>query len=254
MLELERGSNQHPLRTYFAFATPAGRVHGHYSTKPDDEPLFAHEVAVRNVVGTDGPLRAPPILASGPNWILTGTIEPEQLESERATEQILAAALRIADLDLPPSPWPDRPGGRRGVVSRRLRLLHTPLPARDVVSARRIVAECTLPLVTSHGGYHRDHVFLADGAAWVIDWEQSGKRPLGFDLMHYWSNLEDAELRELLFAAAVDAVGPQHEHELKRLRYALLVRMIASKFVDDAEPEAALRLLAILPEIRDAAR
>jgi hypothetical protein len=124
----------------------------------------------------------------------------------------------------------------------------------DVVSARRIVAESTLPLVTSHGGFHIDHVFLAERDAWVIDWEQSGARPLGYDLMHYCSNLEDDELRRLVFAAAVDAIGRQHKRELRRLPYALLVRMIASKFVDDAEPEGARRLLTVLPEVREAAR
>jgi hypothetical protein len=254
LIDLQRGRNQHPRRTYFAFDTPTGRVHAHYSTKPDDEPLFAHEVAVRRIVGTDGPLRAPAILASGPNWMLAGTVEAERVGLEKAAEQIVAAALRIPELELPPSPWPDRPAGRRGVVSRWLRLLRTPLPARDVVAARRILAECTLPPVTSHGSYQRHHVFLADGAAWVIDWEQSGERPLGFDLMLYWSNLEDDELRPILFAAAVEAVGRQHERELKRLRYALLVRIIASKFVDDAQPEGARKLLSLLPAIREAAR
>jgi Phosphotransferase enzyme family len=254
LVDLERGRYQHPRRTYLAFDTPSGRVHAHYSTKPEDEPLFAHEVAVRKLVGDEGPLRAPRVLAHGPNWLLAGTVEPESLRPPVAVDRIVAAALRIAELELPPSPWPKRPGGRLGVIGRRLRLLRTPLPARDVVAARTIVADCPLPLVTSHGSYQRNHVFLADGAAWVIDWEHSGKRPLGYDLMHFWSNLEDPELRDLVFARTVEAVGSPQELELKRLRYALLVRMIAGKFVDDAQPESARRLLAVLPAIREDAR
>jgi hypothetical protein len=251
LIDLERGRYQHPRRTYLAFDTPSGRVHAHYSAKPEDGPLFAHEVAVRDLVGREGPLRAPAVLASGPNWMLAATVEPESLPPDVAVERIVAAALRVAELELPPSPWPRRPGGRLGVIGRRLRLLRSPVSTRDVVAARRIVAECPLPLVTSHGSYQRNHVFLADGAAWVIDWEHSGKRPLGFDLMHYWSNLDDPQLRDLVFARTVEALGPRHERELKRLRYALLVRMIAGKFVDDAQPEGARRLLTVLPAVRE---
>jgi hypothetical protein len=139
------------------------------------------------------------------------------------------------------------------VLARRLRLLRAPLPTSDVVAARRLLERTPLPAVTSHGSYQRLHVFLADGAAWVIDWEQVGKRPLGYDLMTYWANLDDDDLRPPLFAAAVEALGRRHERDLLRLRYALLVRMIASKFADDDDAAGGTRLLDLLPAAREEA-
>jgi hypothetical protein len=247
---VERGRFQHPGRTYFSCSSPEGRLHGHYSTTPADVPLFAYEVEIRRRVGAEGALRAPAVVAAGPGWMLAGTIEPEALAPGAAVDRVVEAAMRIAELDLPPSPWPDTPGGARALLSRRLRLLRSPLQLRDVAAARRTIGELSLPRVTSHGSYQRLHVFLADGAAWVIDWEQAGKRPLGYDLMTYWANLEDEETRSLLFDASRAALGRRHEHALRRLRYALLVRMIASKFADDAAPEEARRLLDRLPTIR----
>jgi hypothetical protein len=198
-------------------------------------------------------LRAPPIVAHGPNWMLAATVEQEELPIEWKVERVVAAALEIPELRLPPSPWPEH-AGAVVVARRRLRLLRSPLPTRDVVAARRILADVSLPRVTSHGSYQRHHVFLADGAAWVIDWEQSGERPLGVDLLHYSANLDEAHERELVFETAVDAIGRRYERELRRLRYAVFVRLIASKLVDDAQPESARRLLQALPEIREAAR
>lgn len=248
--EVERGRFQHPGRTYFSCASPAGRLHGHYSTTPADVPLFAYEVEIRRRIGVDGALRAPRVVADGAGWMLAGTIDPEPLPPSAAVGRVVEAAMRIAELELPPSPWPEMPGGVRALVARRVRLLRSPLPLRDVAAARRTLGELPLPEVTSHGSYQRLHVFLADEAAWVIDWEQAGKRPLGYDLMTYWANLEDEETRSLLFDASRAALGREHERALHRLRYALLVRMIASKFADDDAPEDARRLLAQLPTIR----
>jgi hypothetical protein len=253
VVELERGRFQHPRRTYFACSGAGGRLHGHYSTNPADVPLFAYELEVRTLVGTRGPLRAPPALASGPGWLLAQTVESESLPPPAAVERVVEAAMRIRDLQLPSSPWPNRPGGIVALAGRRARLLRSPLPMRDLAAARRVLADSSLPEVTSHGSFQRLHVFLSGGAAWVIDWEQAGRKPLGYDLMTYWSNLEDDETRALVLEASLAAVGPNHGRDLLRLRYSLLVRMIAAKFADDAQPEGGRRLLELLPAVRDAA-
>jgi aminoglycoside phosphotransferase (APT) family kinase protein len=139
---------------------------------------------------------------------------------------------------------------------RRLRLLGRPRLALELVSARRLQSRSRLPEVTTHGDFHPGNVLLADGAAWVVDWELAGRGPAGLDLMRYWATLECPGDRERLFTAAVDLVG--EELELARLRYALAVVTASDKLSHPStlnrDPEGAAALLRLLPELRRAAR
>lgn len=253
MVAIERGRSQHPRRTYLEFESPQGRLHAHYSTDSANAPVFAHEVAAREIVGTTGALRSPPVLAHGPLWMLAATIEPEPVTPEEFVDRVVAAAAEIPSLRLPSEPWPGGQGGRIVKLLRRARLLRSPVPVRDVLRARRLLANLQIPLVPIHGGYQRRHVFPAGGACWVIDWEQSGSGPIGFDLMHFWTSLDDPAHRDRLFAATLDLIGRRYEAELHRLRYAMLVRTIAGKFVDDFLFEEGHELLLLLPDVRAAA-
>ena len=140
---------------------------------------------------------------------------------------------------------------------RRTRLALSRLPVRDVARARSILAASPLPLVTSHGDFHVGNVLVSDGKAWVVDWELSGRRPLGHDLMQLWATLPDARDRDRLWEGALALVGTEHEHALARLRYALVVRTIANMLAAperfDRDSEGANRLLALLPALRSAA-
>jgi hypothetical protein len=129
------------------------------------------------------------------------------------------------------------------------------LPIRDVVQARRFMRDSALPTATSHGEFHPKHVFVADRAVWVIDWEVLGRRPKGFDLMQMWCSLEDPHDRHALFELALQVVGRDMEQELLRLRYATLVQMISATLAvprqfGDRDPDAARSLLPLLREAR----
>jgi Phosphotransferase enzyme family len=238
-------------RVYLRASAPQEDLFARYTTDPADEPTLAHEAAVRKIVGTAGGLRAPPILERGSSWLLERAIQGEPCTGRAAVDAVTAAAAALPRLDLPPGP---AGRGRRvfAPLHRAARLVRSPLPSRDVVTARLILARPKLPLVTSHGDFHVGNVLFADGAAWVIDWEMCGRRPAGLDLMQMWATLELEEDRDRLFEAAVRHVGGSRR-QLLRLRYAVLVGTIAvllagAEFERDAG--GARRLLRLLPEIR----
>ena len=240
------------FRGYLLADSAEGRLFGRWSDDPADQPTLAHEAAVREVVGTDGPLRAPAVLERSVAWLLEEAVDPEPCRGPDCIDAVAVAGEKIAQLDLPPAPG--RPG-RGGVSMRtRLRIIRSPLPFHDLRASRRTLADSGLPQVTSHGDFHRGNVLVQDGAIWVVDWELSGKRPAGYDLMQFWATLEGTEDREYLFELAVSSIGADRRRELLRLRHALVVRTIAGKLTArmafDRDPEGARNLLALLPALR----
>lgn len=248
-----RGKPQHPRRLYLELESPRGRLHALSSEDPADRRIVAHEVATRRAVGVEGPLRSPPILASGELWFLGAHVDADPVGPAEHARLVATAADRLAQLELPPGPLRGRDVSLAVIWSRRLRLLRSPLPTADVIAARRIMAGYDLPPVTAHGYFHPVHVVLAGGGAWLFDWELSGRLPAGWELMNYWSAVEDSETRDALFDAALDVVGRRHEPALRRLGYALLVRAISAKLTNDRDLEAAQALLRLLPATRAAA-
>ena len=238
-------------RSYLFAVSQAGRLFGRASRDPADAAMLEHEVAVREIVGAEGPLRAPPVLERGPDWLLETAIEPEPFGGARHADLVAAAAERLQALDLPE--LPARP--QRGSFRARLRVLASPLPVADLGRARRVLAESRLPLVTTHGDFHPGNVLISGGAAWVVDWELCGHGPAGSDLLHFASTVESPEDRERLLEAAVGLAGDRDE--ALRLAYAVLVRATAAKLSAaqpfDRDPEGAKRLLALLPAARQAA-
>lgn len=213
--------------------------------------MLEHEAAARAIVGTDRPLRAPAVLERGPEWLLEEAIEWEPCEGPERIDAVVSAAEGIAEVDLPRAPA--RAGGGVSLAT-RARLLRSPLPLRDLRAARRTLSDPGLPVVTSHGDFHRGNVLVQDGAAWVVDWELSGKRPAGYDLMQFWATIERPDDRERLFEAAVESAGAAARPALLRLRHALVVRTIAGKFAApmafDRDEAGARALLDLLPRIR----
>jgi Phosphotransferase enzyme family len=240
------------FRGYLVAHSPGGRLFGRWSDNPVDQATLEHEAAVREIVGAEGALRTPRVLDRGGSWLLEEAIDSEPCEGPENVDAVAAAAERIPQLDLPPAPM--RFGRRGGTIRRRVRLLRSPLPLRDVRASRRTLADPALPVVTSHGDFHRGNVLLKDETAWVVDWELSGERPAGYDLMRFWSTLEQAEDRDRLFEATVEFVGAVHRPALLRLRHALVVRTIAAKFSSslafDRDVAGAHELLALLPAVR----
>jgi hypothetical protein len=248
---VERTWREH-FRGYLLADSSGGRLFGRWSDDPGDEPTFAHEADVREIVGVEGPLRAPPVLDRAARWLLEQAVDPEPSAGFERVDAVIAAGERIAELDLPPAPV--RTLGGRVSLRTRARILRSPLPLRDLRSARRTLADPGLPLVTSHGDFHHGNVLVKDGVAWVVDWELSGQRPAGYDLMQFWATLERAEDRDRLFQAAVSSIGPDRRPKLLRLRHALVVRTIAGKFTApmafDRDRAGAHDLLDLLPGVR----
>ena len=240
------------LRGYLLADSAAGRLFGRWSDDPADAPTLAHEAAVREVVGTSGPLRAPAVLERSVDWLLEQAVDSEPCQGPDCIDAVAAAGEKIAQLELPPAPG--RSGPRGVSMLTRLRILRSPLPLHDLRASRRTLADSGLLQVTSHGDFHRGNVLVQDGAAWVVDWELSGKRPAGYDLMQFWATLEAAEDREYLFELAVSSIGADRRGELLRLRHALVVRTIAGKLAGprafDRDLGGARDLLALLPALR----
>lgn len=242
-------------RSYLFASTPGGRLFARISRDPADADMLKHEKAAREIVGTAGPLRAPPVFEHGATWLLEEAVEPEPCEGPERIDVVAAAAERIARLELPPAPA--RFGHSGTSLRTRARMLRSPLPLRDLRAARRTLAEPGLRMVTSHGDFHRGNVLINGGAAWVVDWELSGKRPAGYDLMQFWATLERAEDREYLFELALTSIGAARRPEVLRLRHALVVRTIAGKLAApmafDRDQAGAHDLLDVLPAVRAAA-
>lgn len=241
-------------RSYLLARSPNGPLFARYSSDPADAEIFDHEAAVRALVGASGVLRSPPVLDRGPGWLLEHAVEAQPLRGPEAVEVAVAAVERLMSLDLPDAPVR---GGAAPALRRRLRIVASPIPKRDLVAARRALRGSHLPPATGHGDFYSGNVLFADAAAWVVDWELAGRWPAGYDLMRLWSTLERPDDRELLFERTVALLGEANRSELARLRYAVLVYTIAGLFGAErrVEEETAWgrELLQLLPDVRAAA-
>ena len=119
--------------------------------------------------------------------------------------------------------------------------------------ARQLISQTGLPTTTGHGDFHAGNILVA-GGPWIIDWElfptASGRlRPDQFS-----ATAPDEVDRELVFDAALEIVGRNHRNELARLRYAVLVRTIATKLAAersfDRDETGARKLLGLLPSAK----
>jgi predicted Ser/Thr protein kinase len=244
-------------RTYMRVHDRDGaKLFARFSSAPADRATIAIEARVRQAVGAEGALRAPRVEAWGDLWMVERAIESEPLRGPEAIDLVLAAAERLARLELPDVPEAEGADGGEGrwqSAVRRLRMARSPLPMRDVVRARAIVSDSSLPRVTTHGDFHEYNVLVERGAAWVIDWELADAGPAGFDLMQMWASLESEADRERLYAGALEIVGHRHADGLAAMRYALTVRTIAGLVSsrhsfnrDDREAGALLDMLSDL--------
>lgn len=241
-------------RGYALAESEHGRLFARWSDAPGDAAILAHEARVRAIVGGDGPLRAPPVLASGTAWLLEAAIAPQRCSGRVRIDAVAAAAERIPALTLPPAPAVTRGEGGIAALGRRLRTVRAGIPLRDLLAASDLLRRCRLPRRTSHGDFHAGNVLLADGAAWVVDWELAGVRPVGWDLMQYWATAPDGDDRRGLFEAAVELAGRHRRAELEQLRYALAVATAANKLgarqAFNRDPAGARELLALVPALR----
>jgi hypothetical protein len=245
-------------RSYAHATSPDGALFLRWSEDESDVAVLAHEGEVRDAVGADGALRSPPVLERGEGWLLERGIEGGPVAGADAVASVVAAAAVLADARLPALAAP--PGGLRhrlAVQGQRARsLLATPV-GRDVIAARRLRRRSSLPLVTSHGDFHAGNLLMEGGRPWVVDWELLGRRQAGFDLLQLWPELAAPEDREPLFEATVELVGEPHRRALCELRYVLLVQAIVARLapLGHVRDRAGGRaLLALLPEVREAAR
>jgi len=245
-------------RTYMrVHAGDGAKLFARFSAAPRDRATIAIEARVREAVGAEGALRAPAVAAWGELWMIERAVEHEPLRGATAIDLVLAAAERLASLELPHVPEAEGADGgesRRQVALRRLRMARSPLPARDVVRARGVVANSRLPRVTTHGDFHEHNVLIERDAAWVIDWELADSGPAGFDLMQMWASLQSEADRERLYAGALEIVGRRHADDLAAMRYALTVRTIAglvsSRHAFNRDRDEAHALLELLPDLR----
>jgi hypothetical protein len=240
------GGWREDARFYARAQSPEGDLFARWSLDGDDVAVLRHEAAVRRLVGSEGPLRSPPALAEGPGWLLETAVQPEPWAAD-AVEGVAAAAARIADVELPRAPERAR---RDRALRRRLALARRPRLVRELVRAGRLISQTGLPTVTGHGDFHAGNILVA-GGPWIVDWELSGPLPAGYDLMQFWATAPEEVDRELVFDAALEIVGRGQRNELQKLRYAVLVRTIATKIAAersfDRDPTGARKLLRLLP-------
>ena len=241
-------------RAYLKAESGDGPVFARYSTDHVDLPVLAHEAEVRRIVGDDGALRTPAVIDAGEDWLIEVQKVGQPVTGAAGIDSVLAAADDLARRELPALEH-DGTGAASALATarRRMNLAFSALPLRDVARARAIVADSPLPNVTSHGDLHADNVLMAGGHAWVVDWELSGMRPAGFDLMQFWATLPEEGDRSRLWDGAVELVGKRYERELAELRYALAVRTIANKLSPERihrDLDGARRILALLPALR----
>jgi hypothetical protein len=226
-----------------------------FTTLSHDRAVIAHDLEVRAIVGGDGPLRTPPAIAAGDDWMLEHAVPDGPLAGPGVIAAVVEAAGVLARTALPELPGHVTGMPRLQTARHRARSLRA--LGRDFVMARWLMARTRLPLVTSHGDFHRSNLRIDDGRPWVFDWELVGRRPAGFDLLQLWTTLEDPGDRETLLAATIELVGNGWRRELLRLRYVLLVRTLVTKLAPTHgfEPDltAGRALQALLPEARAAA-
>jgi hypothetical protein len=217
-------------RIFFHARAESGRLFGRYSRDPRDEIRYAYELTARRTVGAKGYLRAPAVLEQGPGWLLESAVEPEPCRGAYAVDTVVAAASALADLRLPePPPELSSDGRWRKRLRTVLRIRSLPFGYTDYRLARHLLASCPLAQVTSHGDFRPENVLLQGGAAWVVDWEEAGRRPAGYDLMQFWAELERGVDRERLFASTLELVGIRRRRELERLRFAVVITGLAER-------------------------
>ena len=245
-------------RVFLRANSKSGALLGRYSRDPLDEIRYKHELAVRRVIGAHGFLRTPAVLDDGSGWLLESAIETEPCRGAHAVDTVVTAASALADLRLPEVPRELRPPRRwRNELQVALNIGSSGMSYGDYRAARRVLATSPLPNVTSHGDFRPDKVLLRAGAAWVIDWESSGSKPAGYDLMQFWCELERVGDRERLFVSTLELVGMRRRRELERLRFAVAVvtatkTLIAPETgVHDRDRER--RLLSLVLEARESA-
>jgi hypothetical protein len=245
------------LRAFARASSADGELFARYSGEPADVIRLQQEGAVRTLIGDRGALRTPPVLESGPGWMLERAVSAEPWSGRASVDAAVLAAAEIPELDLPAVPGP---AGRRSPAQRLLRIARAamgPISVNDLRTARRELAESDLPRVSCHRDFHPKNVlFDAQGSAWVIDWERTGPGPLGLDLMQLWANIADPEDRERLFEHAVELVGAGRRASLERLRFAVVVAEASGWHAErnpyDRDDAALARMLEVLPELRPA--
>lgn len=251
---VERGWRE-PPRGYLHASSPEGPLFARWSEDRCDEAVYRHEATVRAQVGTDGPLRSPEVLDSGPSWLLERGVASQAFEGREAVDAAVAAAAELVTReDLQAAPADGSPAGGARAALRRLSMLRAGVPLRDLVLARAAGGRIGLPEAPSHGDFHVGNLLLDPGGIWVIDWELLARRPAGYDLMSLWASLEAEGDRDRVFDAAVDLVGAEFARDLVRLRHAVTVRVILGKLAPTADynsdPAGARRLLGLLPSLR----
>jgi streptomycin 6-kinase len=242
-------------RAYVRADSAGGPLFSRYSTDHVDVPVLEHEANVRRIIGDTGPLRTPAVIDAGAGWLIEEQKDTQPVAGDEAIDSVLAAAADLPQRDLPAFEHDSaRTAAAIAAARRRTKIALSALPLRDVARARAIIAGSPLPQVTSHGDLHAGNVLVSDGITWLVDWELSGDRPAGYDLMQLWPTLEHDADRERLWQGAVEIVGKQHQRGLAQLRYALAVRTIANKLCSPArfqrDFEGGRRILALLPELR----
>lgn len=237
-------------RRYGVVAVGDSEQFARFSLDARDVPALEHEVTVRGIIGAAGALRSPKVVAHGQGWLLEERVGSLPLGGSACVDRIVTTGVAIGSVSLPP---PQLRKSAKQRLAARIWALRSPLPVPDLFAARRIVHVTPLPRVTCHGDLHDRNVLYDGSAVWLIDWEYSGTRPAGYDLMQLWSTLENEDDRSRLFEGVVDALGERWRPELRRLRYAVAARMITDMFDNPSDLDRIAQgklILGLLPALR----
>lgn len=239
-------------RHYARLDSATGPVFARWSDDPCDVTRYAHEAACRTLVGSVPPLRTPPLLASGPGWLLEPWVDWNPRPSpEELFGAVLDAVAACARLSFPPRATPAG-GSALARLRQRVGLLRSGIPIRHLIGARRVFADPGLPLAGAHGDLHRGNTLMAADGLWVVDWELSGHQPFGFDAIMFAASL-NADLLGPVAEWIGEQLGGSHRAAAQRLAYAMAVRVASAKLVPvlstDGDLEGGLRLAERLDDL-----
>ena len=195
-------------RSYVVADSPSGRLFARISGDPADEARIRHEVSVRRLIGADGALRTPAVVASGDTWLLEPYIATRPIRGPACMDLVIAAAARVADLSLEaplPAPSRSRDAGATLAAASSPTSVGRHRAPRDAYATRRRCRRHPATATSAPRTFSSTSDRVGDrlGALRPASGRVRPRAALGL--------LDDPDDRDRVFEGAVAIVGETHE-------------------------------------------